>query len=93
MAQYPVRMLKDENGQHFVPICGVNSLVYDDQTTLQEKLDAKLDEANLEAGDGITLTPNGDKLVISTSVNYAGTETPTDDIGNDGDLYILIESK
>jgi len=93
MALYPVRMLKDENGKHFVPICGVNSLVYDDQTTLQEKLDAKLDEANLEAGDGITLTPNGDKLVISASVNYAGTEAPTDDFGNDGDLYILVESE
>ena len=56
-------------------------------------MDAKLDEANLEAGDGITLTPNGDKLVISASVNYAGTEAPTDDFGNDGDLYILVESE
>lgn len=92
MATYPIRMLKDETGQPFVPICGANSMVYDDRTTLQEKLDQKIGSDNLVAGNGITITEEGINLVVSASTNYSGTEEPSDNLGKDGDLYILIES-
>lgn len=93
MATYPIRMLKDENGQPFVPICGTNSMVYDDQTTLQEKLDQKIGSDNLVAGNGVTIAKEGINLVVSASTNYSGTEEPSDSLGKDGDLYILIESE
>ena len=38
MATYPIKMLKDEAGQAFVPITGANAIVYDDKTSLQDKL-------------------------------------------------------
>jgi hypothetical protein len=92
MATYPIRMLKDENGQPFVPICGINSMVYDDQTTLQEKLDQKLGTDNLIAGDGVDIVESNGNVIVSTSTNYSGTTAPSDSLGKDGDLYILIES-
>lgn len=91
MATYPIRMLKDENGQPFVPICGINSMVYDDQTTLQEKLDQKLGTDNLIAGDGVDIVESNGNVIVSASTNYSGTTAPSDSLGKDGDLYILIE--
>lgn len=92
MATYPIRMLKDENGQPFVPICGTNSMVYDDQITLQEKLDQKLGTDNLIAGDGVDIVESNGNVIVSASTNYSGTTAPSDTLGKDGDLYILIES-
>lgn len=92
MATYPIRMLKDENGQPFVPICGTNSIVYDDQITLQEKLDQKLGTDNLIAGDGVDIVESNGNVIVSASTNYSGTTAPSDTLGKDGDLYILIES-
>lgn len=92
MATYPIRMLKDENGQPFVPICGTNSMVYDDQITLQEKLDQKLGTDNLIAGDGVDIVESNGNVIVSASTNYSGTTEPSDSLGKDGDLYILIES-
>lgn len=92
MATYPIRMLKDENGQPFVPICGANSIVYDDQVTLQEKLDQKLGTDNLIAGDGVDIVESNGNVIVSASTNYSGTTAPSDTLGKDGDLYILIES-
>ena len=92
MATYPIRMLKDENGQPFVPICGTNSMVYDDQITLQEKLDQKLGTDNLIAGDGVDIVESNGNVIVSASTNYSGTTAPSDSLGKDGDLYILIES-
>lgn len=92
MATYPIRMLKDENGQPFVPICGTNSIVYDDQITLQEKLDQKLGTDNLIAGDGVDIVESNGSVIVSASTNYSGTTAPSDTLGKDGDLYILIES-
>ena len=92
MATYPIRMLKDENGQPFVPICGINSMVYDDQITLQEKLDQKLGTDNLIAGDGVDIVESNGNVIVSASTNYSGTTEPSDSLGKDGDLYILIES-
>ena len=92
MATYPIRMLKDENGQPFVPICGTNSMIYDDQITLQEKLDQKLGTDNLIAGDGVDIVESNGNVIVSASTNYSGTTAPSDTLGKDGDLYILIES-
>lgn len=68
MATYPIKMLKDENGELFVPVCGTNSIVYDDQTTLQQKLDQKVGSDNLKAGNAIAIDKQGDDLVISADL-------------------------
>lgn len=68
MATYPIRMLKDETGQPFVPICGTNSIVYDDRTTLQEKLDQKIGSDNLIAGNAIKIEKEGINLVVSADL-------------------------
>ena len=39
MANYPIKMLKDENNSPFVPLVGANAIVYNDTETLEEKLD------------------------------------------------------
>lgn len=98
MATYPIKMLKDEEGQAFVPITGANAIVYDDKMSLQEKLDQKVGMDNIQAGEGVSIAQENGNLVISTEeitvpVNYSGTTVPEDSIGNEGDLYILIESE
>ena len=97
MAIYPIKMLKDEAGQAFVPITGANAIVYDDKTSLQDKLDQKVGMDNIQAGEGVSITQEDGNLVISTEeitvpVNHSGTTVPDDSMGNEGDLYILIES-
>lgn len=66
MAVYPVKMIKDENGQPFVPITGANAIVYDDAETLQQKLDKKLEKDNIIAGANITLSKSGNNITISS---------------------------
>ena len=66
MATYPIKMMKDEDGTPFVPLCGANGIVYDDKETLQEKLDKKLEKTNLIAGNNIIITKVNNDCTIST---------------------------
>ena len=84
MATYPIRMLKDENGQPFVPICGTNSMIYDDRTTLQEKLDQKIGSDNLKAGNAITITKSGIDLIVSADLpDLTGMENNINTLNSD----------
>lgn len=65
MANYPIKMLKDENNTPFVPLVGANAIVYNDTETLEEKLNKKLEKQNIIAGDNITLDVEGNNITIN----------------------------
>ena len=67
MAKYPIKMLKDENNTPFVPLVGTDAIVDPSGTTLQEKLNVKLEKDNFIAGDNVTITEEDGNLTISTS--------------------------
>lgn len=65
MANYPIKMLKDENNTPFVPLVGANAIIYNDTETLEEKLNKKLEKQNIIAGDNITLDIEGNNITIN----------------------------
>lgn len=67
MANYPIKMLKDEHNIPFVPIVGANAIVYDDQETLEERLSKKLEKGNIIAGANISLSKSGNNITISST--------------------------
>lgn len=67
MATYPVKMLKDEQGNPFVPLISIDSIKEVGGETLEEKLDSKLETTNLIAGTQIALEVEGNNVIISNS--------------------------
>lgn len=59
MANYPIKMLKDESGAPFVPLISAEAVTYSDGSTLEEKLSTKLDPTNLKGGNNISITTKG----------------------------------
>lgn len=55
MAQYPIKMLKDEEGQPFVPVVSASTIILMSGYDLQTELDKKLSPRNLIAGNNITI--------------------------------------
>ena len=47
MAKYPIKMLKDEEGNAFVPLTSSEALKTPDGKTLDEKLQNKLETTNI----------------------------------------------
>lgn len=69
MANYPIKLLKDESGAPFVPLSSFNSIVDSNNKSLQEKLDDKLESSNIVAGNNVTLTKDGNNIVINSSAS------------------------
>ena len=67
MAQYPIKMLKDENGTPFVPLVSTEALRTPGGETIEEKLGKKLEPSNLIAGTDITLSVDGNNITINNA--------------------------
>lgn len=71
MAQYPIKMLKDENGTPFVPLVAPEAVKDNQGTNWQALMDKKLEKANIVAGDNITLSVNGNDITINSQAGGA----------------------
>ena len=81
MAKYPIKMLKDEEGNAFVPLTSSEALKTPDGKTLDEKLQNKLETTNIKAGTDINITVDGNNVTISNAskgvlIDNLTTETP-----------------
>ena len=65
MANYPIKMLKDETNTPFVPLVGANAIIYNGDETLEQILNKKLEKTNIIAGDNITLSVSGNNITIN----------------------------
>lgn len=66
MAQYPIKMLKDENGTPFVPLVAPEAVKDTQGTNWQTLIDRKLEKTNIIAGDNITLSISGNDITINS---------------------------
>lgn len=66
MAQYPIKMLKDENGTPFVPLVAPEAVKDTQGTNWQTLIDKKLEKTNIIAGDNITLSVSGNDITINS---------------------------
>ena len=66
MAQYPIKMLKDENGTPFVPLVAPEAVKDNQGTDWQALIDKKLEKTNIIAGDNITLSVSGNDITINS---------------------------
>lgn len=73
MAQYPIKMLKDENGTPFVPLVAPEAVKDSQGTDLQSILDTKLEKGNIIAGSNITLSVSGNNITINSTAGGATT--------------------
>lgn len=81
MAIYPIKMLKDEEGNAFVPLTSTEALKTPDGKTLDEKLQNKLETTNIKAGTDINITVDGNNVTINNAskgvlIDNLTTETP-----------------
>lgn len=81
MAIYPIKMLKDEEGNAFVPLTSSEALKTPDGKTLDEKLQNKLETTNIKAGTDINITVDGNNVTINNAskgvlIDNLTTETP-----------------
>lgn len=73
MAQYPIKMLKDENGTPFVPLVAPEAVKDGQGFNLQTVLGNKLEKTNIIAGDNITLSISGNNITINSQAGGATT--------------------
>lgn len=73
MAQYPIKMLKDENGTPFVPLVAPEAVKDGQGFNLQTVLGNKLEKTNIIAGDNITLSVSGNNITINSQAGGATT--------------------
>jgi hypothetical protein len=67
MATLPIKILKDEQKQPFIPFTNIDGVYIDSETTLREVLAAKLEADDIKAGDNITLVKDGNEITINAS--------------------------
>lgn len=78
MATYPIKMLKDEQNQPFVPLVSAESIYTNDDLSFEEKFATKLEADNLKEGNGIILEQNGNDTTIS--VDFGATDNIIDNL-------------
>lgn len=67
MTSLPIKVLKDEQKQPFIPFTVAEGVYVDSQTTLQDILDTKLEASDIKAGNNITLNKDGNEITINAS--------------------------
>ena len=75
MAQYPIKMLKDENGTPFVPLVAPEAVKDNQGTDWQALIDKKLEKTNIIAGDNITLSVSGNDITINSQAGGSSDYT------------------
>lgn len=67
MANYPIKLLKDESGTPFVPLTTTTALYLENGETLDDKFATKLEASNIKAGKDITVSINGNDVTINNA--------------------------
>lgn len=75
MAQYPIKMLKDENGAPFIPLVAPEAVKDNQGTDWQALIDKKLEKTNIIAGDNITLSVSGNDITINSQAGGSSDYT------------------
>ena len=75
MAQYPIKMLKDENGAPFIPLVAPEAVKDNQGTDWQTLIDKKLEKTNIIAGDNITLSVSGNDITINSQAGGSSDYT------------------
>ena len=78
MATYPIKMLRDENQEPFVPMVSADSIYTNDGKSFEENFASKLEASNLKEGNGIILEQNGNDTTIS--VDFGATDNIIDNL-------------
>lgn len=78
MARYPVKMLKDEQNQPFVPMVSAESIYTNDDKSFEEKFATKLESKNLKGSDSITITRHDNDCIFE--VNFGATDNIIDNL-------------
>ena len=73
MAQYPIKMLKDESGTPFVPLVAPEAVKDGQGFDLPTVLNNKLEKTNIIAGTNITLSVNENDITINSTAGGATT--------------------
>lgn len=69
MATYPIKMLKDENNNPFVPLVSTECIKDPGGQSLDEKLAVKLESNNIQAGDNtINVSTSGNNVSITANL-------------------------
>ena len=69
MATYPIKMLKDENNNPFVPLVSTECVKDPGGQSLDEKLAVKLESNNIQAGDNtINVSTSGNNVSITANL-------------------------
>ena len=67
MATYPIKMLKDEEGNPFVPLINIDAIKELGGDSLMETIEGKLEVTNIIAGRQIDLDVDGNNITINNS--------------------------
>lgn len=67
MAKYPIKMLKDEENNPFIPLVSTEGIQSPDGETLEQKLQKKLEKENIIAGSNITISTEGNNITINST--------------------------
>ena len=78
MATYPIKMLRDENQEPFVPMVSADSIYTSDGKSFEENFASKLEASNLKEGNGIILEQDGNDMTIS--VDFGATDNIIDNL-------------
>lgn len=72
MANYAVKMLRDENGEEFIPYTSTEALYDPDGKTIEERLQDKLGVNSVLAGTGISVIPDITNNTVTIQSNVPG---------------------
>lgn len=75
MARYSIKMLKDENGNPFVPLVNTEGIKNNDGENLDSILSRKLETSNIKAGSNITIDENNGNITINSTGGGGGSST------------------
>ena len=64
MANYPIKLMKDEQGTPFVPLVSMDAVVDSTGKTFAETIDRKLEADNIKAGNNVILDVEGNDITI-----------------------------
>ena len=78
MATYPIKMLRDENQEPFVPMVSADSIYMNDGKSFEEKLAGKIGVENLAEGTGINIETKGD--ITTISVDFGASDNIIDNL-------------
>ena len=75
MARYSIKMLKDENGNPFVPLVNTEGIKNNDGESLDSILSRKLETSNIKAGSNITIDEDNGDITINSTGGGGGSST------------------